>query len=71
MGTHVIAVVTMFNERHAMQRKSEFNCKDEELTIYHEGHHNCIPKINPDEAITVAQDVQKNQPTSMELSKTP
>ena len=34
--------------------------EDEELTIYYEGHHHRIPKINPHEAITIAQDVQKN-----------
>ena len=60
MGTHVTAVVTMFNEKDAVQRKSEFNYGDEELTIFHEGCHYCVPKINPDEAITIAQDVQKN-----------
>ena len=42
------------------KKVTEFNCEDEELTIYHEGHCHCIPKINPHEAITVAQDVQKN-----------
>ena len=42
------------------KKVTEFNHKDEELTIYHEGHHHCIPKINPHEAITIAQDVQKN-----------
>ena len=53
------------------KKGTEFNCENEELTIYHEGHHQCIPKMSPDEAITVAQDVQKNRPISMELSKTP
>ena len=55
---------------YSAKKVTEFNCKNEELTIYHEGHHNCIPKINLDEAITVVEDVQKNQPISMELSKT-
>ena len=47
-------------KRCGAKKVTEFNCEDEELTIYHESHHHCIPKINPDEAITVAQDVQKN-----------
>ena len=61
----------MQHKRCGAKKVTEFNCKDEELTIYHEGHRHCIPKINLDEAITVAQNVQKNQPVSMELSKTP
>ena len=42
------------------KKVTEFNCKDEELTIYYEGHHHCIPIINHLEAITIAQDVQWN-----------
>ena len=71
MGTHVISVVTMFNKRCSAKKVTEFNCEDEELAVYDEGHHHCIPKIKHDEAITVAQDVQKNQTISMKLSKTP
>ena len=41
------------------KKVTEFNYKDEELTVYHEGHHHCVPKINPNEAITVAEDVQR------------
>ena len=71
MGTHVIAVVTKFNKRDAVPRKSQNSTMKMKITVYHEGHHHCVPKINPNEAITVAEDVQKNRPISMELSKIP
>ena len=72
MGTHVTAVVTMFNEKDAVQRKSQNSTMKMKNSLFsNEGCHYCVPKINPDEAITIAQDVQKNRPISMELSKTP
>ena len=44
----------MFNKRECCAKKvTEFNCEDEELTIYHKGHHHCIPKINPHEELTI------------------